>query len=342
MARAYQLARQHHTHPNPRVGAVVVSPSGDVLGEGAHEGPGHPHAEIVALDRAGDASGSTVYVSLEPCSHQGRTPPCVDRLVADGVARVVVGVIDPDPNVSGSGVKALRAAGIEVDVVDDQRARDIDEAYFHHRETGMPLVTIKWAMTLDGSVAAADGTSQWITSKTSRIHVHELRSQVDAVVVGAGTLRADNPQLDVRNEGYTGRQPRPVVVVGKGDLPTDARLWRHNPVVVSTLERQIPAGELVRVEGLEGYPDPVDTCLHLAGMGLLHLLVEGGPTLAGAWWRAGVIDRGLVYIGSKIGGGSGRSPMAGIFSTISSADEVEFDTVRNVSGDVLIVFKKKP
>jgi diaminohydroxyphosphoribosylaminopyrimidine deaminase/5-amino-6-(5-phosphoribosylamino)uracil reductase len=339
--RAYELARTHNTHPNPRVGAVVVGPEGQVLGEGAHDGPGLPHAEVVALDQVENASGSTIYVSLEPCSHHGRTPPCTDRLIADGVAKVVIGTMDPDPQVAGSGVAALRQAGIEVEVVDDPGARNVDPAYFHHRETRTPLVTIKWAMTLDGSVAAADGTSRWITTPLAREDAHWLRSRVDAVVVGAGTLRTDDPRLDVRIDGYQGPQPRPVIVVGTGDLPGEAQIWRRDPIVVTTLDREIPAGELVRVDGFDGLPDPVDVCRTLADMGLLYLLLEGGPTIAGAWWRAGVVTNGFVHIGAKVGGGAGRSPMAGVFATIADADHVEFDTVRNVSDDVVIAFRKK-
>jgi diaminohydroxyphosphoribosylaminopyrimidine deaminase/5-amino-6-(5-phosphoribosylamino)uracil reductase len=319
----------------------VVSAGGTVLGEGAHERVGGPHAEVVALDRAGEARGATVYVSLEPCSHQGRTPPCVARLIDEGVARVVVGTLDPDPQVSGRGVAALEAAGVEVEVIEDPEARSVDPGYFHHRETGMPLVTIKWAMTLDGSVAALDGSSQWITGEMARREGHELRSQVDAVVVGAGTLRADDPGLDVRLDGYEGPQPRPVIVAGQAPLPEDARIWGRDPIVVTAFDRYIPKGELVLVNGSDGACDPVSVCTTLADLGLLHLLLEGGPTLAGAWWRAGVIAEGFVHIGAKVGGGTGRSPMAGVFATIADADAVEFEMVRNVSDDVVIAFRKK-
>lgn len=342
LARAYELARvSRETHPNPRVGAVVVSAEGEVVGEGAHLRPGERHAEVVALDHAGEVAGATVYVSLEPCSHQGRTPPCTDRLIADGVARVVVGTLDPDERVRGSGARRLREAGIEVEVVDDPQARLVDPGYFHHRETGMPLVTIKWAMTLDGSVAASDGSSQWITGEEARLRGHDLRSEVDAVVVGAGTLRADDPRLDVRLPGYDDRQPRPVIVAGRGDLPGKAQIWGRDPVVVSTRDLSLPAGALVRVDGSDGLPDPTQTCVRLADLGLLHLLLEGGPTLAGAWWRAGVVDQGIVHIGAKIGGGEGRSPLAGPFATIGAADVVEVETVRNVSGDVIVSFRKR-
>jgi diaminohydroxyphosphoribosylaminopyrimidine deaminase/5-amino-6-(5-phosphoribosylamino)uracil reductase len=344
MGRAIELAQEWpHTHPNPRVGAVVVDRAGVIVGEGWHRGPGTDHAEIAALAEAGEAAtGSTVYVSLEPCSHHGRTPPCANALMRAGVSTVVVGTLDPDARVAGQGVQQLRDGGIEVITgIEEQSARAVDPAYFHHRETGMPLVTIKWAMTLDGAVAASDGSSRWITGETARHAVHELRSRVDAVVVGSGTLRMDDPGLDVRFEGYEGPQPRPVIVSGGGGLPETAQIWSRDPIVVSTDERSIPSGELLRVPGDGHRPDPHATCKSLADLGLLQLLVEGGPTLAGAWWRAGVVDEGFVHIGARIGGGSGATPMAGAFATIGDADDVEFQSLRNVGDDIVIAFTKR-
>jgi diaminohydroxyphosphoribosylaminopyrimidine deaminase/5-amino-6-(5-phosphoribosylamino)uracil reductase len=343
MHRAVELAlKWPYTHPNPRVGAVIADASGDVVGEGWHRGPGTDHAEVVALREAGEAArGSTAFVTLEPCSFHGRTPPCVDALIAAGVSIVVIGTIDPDSHVAGEGVRRMENAGIEVITgVAEQAARELDPAYFHHRETGMPLVTVKWAMTLDGSVAADDGTSQWITAEPAREDVHELRSSVDGVVVGAGTLRADDPRLDVRIDGFEGVQPRPVIVAGVGDLPVHAKVWELDPVVVATRDLNPPSGELLVVDEVHGWPDPRETCRRLADLGMLHLLLEGGPTLAGAWWRAGVISNGMVYIGAKVGGGTGRSPLAGSFAAIEDASEVEFEVVRNVGDDVVIAFRK--
>lgn len=342
MQRAIELAQQWpHTHPNPRVGSVVVSEAGVIAGEGWHQGPGTDHAEVVALSEAGaESAGSTVYVTLEPCSHHGRTPPCTDALIAAGVATVVVGTIDPDSHVSGSGIRRLRDAGIEVIVgVLEAQARAVDRPYFHHRETGFPLVTAKWAMTLDGAVAAADASSQWITGEAARAEAHEMRSWADGVVVGAGTLRTDDPLLNVRLDDYQGPQPRPVIVSGTQGLPTEARIWARDPIVVSTLPREIPTGEILEVPGAGGLPDPVETCRALAARGLLGLLLEGGAALAGAWWRAGVIDRGRVYIGDRVGGGAGIPPLGGVFATISEATEVEFTSVRNVGDDVAIDFE---
>lgn len=338
LLRAYDLAREHHPHPNPRVGAVVVSASGEVLGEGAHVRPGKPHAEINALDDAGDARGSTLYVSLEPCSHHGRTPPCADALIQAGVARVVVGAVDPDPQVAGSGIARLRDAGIDVEVLDDPTARAVDPGYFHHRETGMPLVTLKYAMTLDGSSAAADASSQWITSEVAREDAHALRAASDAVVVGAGTLRYDDPSLDVRIHGHEGRQPTPVILAGGDDLPPEAKLWSREPLVISSRDIDIPAGRLVIVDGVEG-PDPVAACRALAVEGHYDVLLEGGPTVAGAWWRAGVVRLGVAYIGAKMGGGAGMSPLLGLFATIGEADDVVIGDVRRVGEDIRIEFE---
>lgn len=344
MQRAIDLAREWpHTHPNPRVGAVVVSTSGEIIGEGWHRGPGTDHAEVVALHQAGDeAPGATVYVTLEPCSHHGRTPPCADALIAAGVSTVVAAVIDPDPKVSGQGIRRLENAGIEVitDVLADE-ARRVDPAYFHHRETGLAMVTIKWAMTLDGSIAAEDGSSRWITGAEARAEVHEMRSQVDGVVVGAGTLRSDDPRLDVRLDSYVGPQPRPVVVAGQGDLPHDARIWERDPIVVTTGSRDVPAGQLIEVPGDDGLPDPRETCRALAEHGLLALLLEGGPTLAAAWWRSGVVRDGRVYIAGRVGGGVGRQPMAGLFASIGDAREVELLGMHSVGNDVVISFETR-
>lgn len=344
MLRALELAlRWPHTHPNPRVGSIVIDTSGEIVGEGWHRGPGTVHAEVDALSRAGEAArGSTVYVTLEPCSHQGRTPPCTDALIEAGVTRVVAATPDPDSNVSGQGIEKLRTAGITVDVgVLGEEARLMDPAYFRHRETGMPLVTLKWAMTLDGSVAAVDGTSQWITGEEARADAHRIRSLVDAVVIGAGTLRDDDPLLDVRLDSYEGPQPRPVIIAGQSPLPAHARIWDRDPVVVSSGPRDIPKGEVLVVPGNEGHPDPDATCRSLADLGLLHLLVEGGPSLARSWWDGGVVNNGVVYVGARIGGGSGKSPLAGSFPTITAASDVEFGDVRNVGTDVVISFERK-
>jgi diaminohydroxyphosphoribosylaminopyrimidine deaminase/5-amino-6-(5-phosphoribosylamino)uracil reductase len=341
MLRAIQLAQEQRTHPNPRVGAVVVDVSDVVVGEGTHVGPGSDHAEVVALAAAGRATaGSTLYVTLEPCTHHGRTPPCVDAIIEAGVARVVVAAEDPDSRVAGRGIARLREAAIDVEQgLLMSESRQLDPGYFHHRETGMPRVTLKYAMTLDGSVAATDASSQWITSEEARGDAHVVRSSADAVVVGAGTLRVDDPRLSVRLPDYDGPQPTPVIVAGEQKLPTTSRVWNAAPVVLSTTERAIPSGRLVVVDGSGALPDPKASCLVLAELGYLDLVIEGGPSLAGAWWMAGVINRGIVYIGAKIGGGSGISPLRGVFKTIGDATTVSLTGVRSLGPDYRIDFE---
>ena len=320
---------------------MIVSSEGELIGEGAHHGPGEDHAEVVAIKDAGQRShGATMYVTLEPCSHHGRTPPCVDAIETAGLAKVVVGAIDPDSRISGSGIERLRSRGIEVvESGQSEIVRAMDPAYFHHRQSGMPLVTIKYAMTLDGSVAALDGSSQWITSEQARRDVHSLRSEADAVLVGAGTVRTDNPRLDVRLDDYAGQQPRPVVVAGSDALPADVSIWSSDPIVVSTRRMDVPKGQVLVVGGDDNRPDPVETCRALAELGLLHLLVEGGPTIIKSWLDAGVVTNGVVYLGARLGGGRGVSPVSGRFDSIADAQVVSVTAVRSLGEDVRIDFE---
>ena len=287
MDRALALAASVRTTtaPNPWVGCVVVP--------GAFEGatcpPGGPHAERVALAAAGArAEGATLVTTLEPCAHEGRTPPCVDAIVAAGVRRVVVGVEDPDPQVRGAGVRALREAGIDVEI--GVRAAEVREQlapYLKHRATGRPWVVLKLAATLDGRTAAPDGSSRWITGAEARVDAHRLRAESDAVLVGAGAVRADDPEPTVRDVAADGRQPLRVVV---GQAPERARVR--------------PALE---VEGdLEAVLDD------LGRRGVLQVLVEGGATVAGALHRAGLVDRYVFYVSpTLLGGDDGHPVLAG-------------------------------
>ncbi len=282
MLHAVELAAgvRTSTSPNPWVGCVIVTATGEVA-EGATQPPGGAHAEIVALDaarRAGlDLAGATVYVTLEPCSHHGRTPPCADALVDAGVGRVVVGVVDADPRVRGRGVETLRAAGIAVttgvaeDVVTEQLA-----PYLTHRATGRPHVVLKLAASLDGRTAAPDRTSRWITGEAARADAHRLRAESDAVLVGAGTVRADDPELTVRH--VPGRDPLRVVL---GRAPAGARVH-----------------PCLEVDGdLGGVLDD------LGRRDIVQLLVEGGATVAGAFHRAGLVDHYVVYLAPVLFGG---------------------------------------
>src|SRR5438067_8786891 len=285
MRRAVELAASVRalTSPNPWVGCVIVS--GAASFEGAHRGPGQPHAEAAALAAAGEAArGATLYCTLEPCSHVGRTGPCADAIVAAGVSRVVVGVVDPDPQVSGRGLARLRQAGVvvsvgaEADAVEDQLAPSLQ-----HRRTGRPWVVLKLAATLDGRTAAPDGTSRWITGPDARADAHRLRAESDAVLVGAGTVKADDPELTVRHVPVD-RQPRRVVL---GNAPPGARVH--------------PALEL--------RGDLGDVLDELGRRDVLQVLVEGGATVAGAFHRAGLVDRYVVYLAPALFGGDDATPL---------------------------------
>lgn len=301
MARAMVAAAtvRTTTSPNPWVGAVVRTTDG-FEAIGATEAPGGRHAEVVALDALAAEQGrstlreSTVWSTLEPCSHSGRTSPCTDALIAAGVARVVIGLEDPDPLVAGAGIAHLRAAGM--DVVVGVAAGAVAEQlapYLTHRRTGRPHVVLKLAATLDGRVAAPDGSSQWITGPEARADAHRLRAESDAVLVGAGTVRADDPSLTVRD--LPGGRSAP------GD---DARPLR---VVLGAA----PAGARVHpcLEWNGRLPDLLD---ELGAKGILQLMVEGGPTVAGSFHRAGLVDRYVLYLAPALfGGDDARAVLAG-------------------------------
>ncbi len=325
MTLSLELAAEARPHPNPRVGAVIVDTEGRVAGMGRHVGPGSPHAEALALQEAGSrAEGATLYVTLEPCAHHGRTPPCVDAIIRAGIDRVVVATEDPDPRVSGEGIRQLREAGIDVVLgMGEDAARRLDLGYFHHRQTGLPWVTLKAAATLDGQVAAADGTSKWITSKVARQDAHRLRAQADAVMVGAGTLRVDDPLLDVRLTGYEGPQPVPVVVGGTEPLPPGSRVLSRDPIIL----RPAPGQETVDLPaGLRA----------LAERGLLHVLVEGGPTLAASLLEEGLVNHLVLYLAPSLAGGVGRGLFNAEFRTLGDVHPVRVATVDHIGGAVRI------
>ena len=339
MQRAVDLAADTHPHPNPRVGAVVVAPDGEIVGRGAHRRAGEPHAEVIALEAAGKrAAGATVYVTLEPCPHQGRTPPCTEALIASGVARVVVGAIDPDGRVSGSGVTALEGAGIAVetgflaDVVESN-----DPGYFHHRRTGRPLVTLKLATTLDGQIAAADRTSKWITGPEARRHGHVLRSEADVVIVGAGTVLDDDPRLDVRLDGYHGPQPRPVIVAGERGLPEGAALFDRDALVYSSRDLNGP-GENVNVGG-DRYVDLDAMIADLGKRGYVSAMVEGGARLASRLVRGGHVDRIVWHLAAKLAVGSGLGAFDGVFRTITEATPIAVESVSMIGDDIKVEAK---
>lgn len=273
------------TSPNPWVGAVLRTPKGAMY-EGATLEPGNAHAEIVALQAAGSAAeGATLYVTLEPCSHTGRTGPCVEAIVEAGVARVVVGIEDPDPRVAGTGIERLRAAGLTVDVgVQSEQVRNQLTPYLKHRRTGRPWVVLKLAATLDGGTAAPNGSSQWITSPPARADGHRLRAESDAILVGAGTVRRDDPSLTVRDY-------RPPVLPASGSV---------DPVRV--VLGSVPDDARVRpCREMRGDLGPVLD--ELGADGVVQLLVEGGASVAGEFHRSGLVDRYVIYVAPALFGG---------------------------------------
>jgi len=331
MAEAIEVAEKarFHSSPNPWVGAVVVAKD-QIVGEGAtgpfkadcetNESPlffhnavatEGVHAEIKALEDAGElANGATLYTTLEPCNHRGRTGPCTDAIIQSGVERVVVALIDPDERVSGTGVEALRAAGIEVDT--GRNSADAEKQlapYLHHRRTGRPYVILKLAATLDGRIAAPDGSSNWITGEEARTDVHKLRAESDAICVGAGTVRSDDPSLTVRS--VAGPNPRRIVI---GEIPEGAQ-----------------------VEPAESWKGPLgDLIQKLGNEGVLQLLVEGGADLAGQMHREGLIDRYAIYVSPSIMGGDDGKPLlsgAGI-ATIDSIKRGKFVNITQLGEDV--------
>jgi diaminohydroxyphosphoribosylaminopyrimidine deaminase/5-amino-6-(5-phosphoribosylamino)uracil reductase len=304
------------THPNPMVGAVMVR-DGKVVGKGYHRGPFTPHAEVVALAEAGErAAGSTLYVTLEPCNHHGRTPPCTEAVLRAGVARVVIAAPDPNPGVKGGGAERLRSAGVEVVTgVLQKESEELNAAYVKYVTTGLPLVTLKVAATADGKVAARGGLSRWITGKAARRLVHEMRRASDAVLVGRGTVEADDPELTVRHVPLRGaHHPLRVVVDSRLSMSLDRKLARGGipkVVVATTREHDAAKAEELRRRGVEVWvldssPDGgVDLLELLKALGraeVAHLLVEGGPSLLASFMREGLADRLALFLAPRVFG----------------------------------------
>ena len=326
MRRALELAERGrgHVEPNPLVGAVVVR-DGRLVGEGWHRRYGEAHAEVNALAEAGEsARGATLYVTLEPCCHHGKTPPCTDAVLRAGVRRVVAATLDPFPQVSGQGAALLRAAGVEVEVgVCEGEARRLNAPYLKLLRTGRPYVHAKWAMTLDGKIATFAGNSKWITGEAARHRVHELRGRMDAILVGRGTLLADDPLLTARPPGP--RIPARVVLTsGWSELPPSLQLFetaREAPVIFLTSEAGAErlAGlrdrgcEVVGLPGAEGGTVSVDAALaELGRRRMTNVFVEGGSGVLGNFLDARAIDEVHAFIASKLVGGAGAlSPFGG-------------------------------
>lgn len=349
MRRALQLARKGagRTSPNPAVGCVIVK-DGVIAGEGWHKKAGTPHAEIHALRQAGElAFAADLYVTLEPCSHFGKTPPCADAIVAAGVARVFVGMIDPNPHVSGRGVAKLRAAGIDVVTgIHEADCRDLNLPFIKQVTTGLPYVTMKSAMTLDGKTAALSGDSKWITCERSRKLVHRLRSTMDAVLTGSGTLLADDPQLTVRMA--KGKNPLRIVVDSNLRTPVNCRLMEEahkTPVIFAAIrgeDSKVKAltekgAEVLLCSGKDGAVDLSDLMRRLGERGIQSILLEGGERLCGEMLRNGLIDRFLLFYAPKLLGGKGKLLFAGAGAALMQDSlPLSIRKVSRVGVDILV------
>lgn len=351
MARAVELARKglYSTHPNPRVGCVIVR-DGEVVGEGWHMRAGEPHAEVHALRQAGEhARGACAYVTLEPCSHHGRTPPCAEALVKAGVARVVAAMQDPNPQVAGNGLQRLREAGIEVaSGVLEAEARALNPGFLKRMEQGLPFVRAKLAMSLDGRTAMASGESQWITGPAARAAVQRLRARSSVVLTSAESVLFDQARMTVRGEELglddalttlaLSRPPLRVLVDGRLRLPLDAPFFQAGPALVVTAAGEDPryaaAGhELINLPGSEGRVDLPALLRTLAGRGVNEILLEAGAGLVGAFARQGLVDEYQLFVAGTFLGSGARPLLDWPLSKMSEAPRLKITEMRAVGDD---------
>lgn len=347
MLRALELARQGEgrVEPNPMVGAVVVR-EGRIVGEGFHARYGEAHAEVHALREAGDAArDADLFVTLEPCCHHGKTPPCCSAILRAGIRRVVASMLDPFPAVAGKGIDVLRGAGVGVEIgVGGPAARDLNAPYLKRLRTGMPWVIAKWAMTLDGKIATTRKHSQWISSPGARAKVHTLRSRVDAIIVGGGTVNSDDPLLTARPPGP--RIAARVVVTGRGNMQESCQLTRtagDAPVLVFCTQQasarlrswQDAGCEIITISGERVIPIG-EILAELGKRQMTNILVEGGSTLLGSFFDAGAIDEVHAFIAPKLIGGEGAlSPIGGKgVETMEDAVRIEQWQVEELDGNI--------
>lgn len=350
MRRAIRLAvrARGRTAPNPPVGAVVVA-DGQIVGSGYHRGPGLPHAEVEALREAGSrANGATLYVTLAPCSTVGRTPACTPEVITSGVARVVIGAPDPNPREGEGSVPLLTAAGISVTQgVALPETTELISGFAHWITTGTPLVTVKLAVTLDGRVAAADGSSQWITGPSARRDAHRLRSYSGAVIVGIGTVLADDPRLTVRLRGFDGPQPLRVVLDSCARTPLGAHVLDGGAPACVAVSSKAPedalaqiratGAEVLRAATHEGRVDASDVLAELGRRGITDVLVEGGPSVAGDLIERKLADRFVFYVAPRLLGSLGTPAIAGLMiPTIGDALDLQFTRVTRTGADIRI------
>jgi len=352
MKMALELAQQGRgwTSPNPMVGAVVVK-DGTVVGIGFHQAAGGPHAEIHALNDAGEkARGATLYVTFEPCNHTGRTPPCTQAILRSGIKRVVAGMKDPNPRVTGGGLAFLKSQGLDVSVnVCKDECRRLNEIFIKYVTTSLPFVILKCAATLDGRIATRTGDSKWITNPLSRQFVHELRHAVDAIMVGIGTVLKDNPRLTTRLEGRKGSDPIRIVLDTHLSIPPDARLLQlpsgSDTLIVTgssapAEKRRMLKRPGVRVLALKDHAGQIDlTALvrELGRMGITSLLIEGGSRVNGSALKAGIVDKICIFYAPKICGGDGVPVCEGTgVNLMEETMQITHISVRRFADDVMI------
>jgi diaminohydroxyphosphoribosylaminopyrimidine deaminase/5-amino-6-(5-phosphoribosylamino)uracil reductase len=346
MQRCLNLARlaQGKTSPNPLVGAVIVK-NGEIVGEGFHPKAGDPHAEVFALRNAGEkAKGATVYVNLEPCNHYGRTPPCAEALIQANVAKVVVGMVDPNPLVAGKGIKHLQDAGIEVIVgVEEADCRQLNEAFIHRITHHLPFGILKYAMTLDGKIATTTGHSAWVTGEAARHRVHQVRAACDAVIIGGNTVRLDNPYLTTHQVGDN--NPLRVILSPSFNLPSDANLWDTkiaNTLIFTQLNPDFDLKQSLQDKGVEILElkclTPLNAMKILYEKGLSSVLWECGGNLAAKAIKDGVIQKVMAFIAPKIiGGKTAPSPIGDLnLSQMTDAIALERVGLQKVAQDWLI------
>ncbi len=347
MARALALGRLglYTAHPNPRVGCVLVK-DGAVVGEGWHRKAGEPHAEVLALRAAGrDARGASCYVTLEPCCHQGRTPPCTESLIGAGITRVILAMTDPNPAVQGRGCRALAEAGIAIATgLGEAETTRLNRGFVKRMRFGLPGVTVKTAMSLDGRVALSSGMSRWITSQAARADVQRLRAQSSAILTGIGTVLADDPLLTVRDPmlADAGAEPLRVVLDTRLRMPPSARMLREagstlvlcgeaGPRVVALAEA---GARVIEVPVAGGRPDLTQVLRTLAGLEVNEVLVEAGPVLTGTMLASGLVDELVAYVAPRLLGGDAM-PMAALggYSGLKDALHLEITDVRAIGSD---------
>jgi len=353
MRVALDLARRGEgfVAPNPMVGAVVVK-NDAVIGRGYHEALGKPHAEANALNQAGDETqGATLYVNLEPCNHQGRTPPCTEAILQAGIRRVVIGMEDPNPRVTGGGIPYLQQNGIEVTTgVCEAAARKLNEFFVKHVSTGRPFVIVKCASTLDGRIASRTGDAKWISGEASRQFVHRLRHAVDAILVGIGTVRADDPGLTTRISGFSGRDPQRIILDTHLSISPDARLLDRKSdadtllAVGPSASRQAcrklerPGLEILRLPLRDGNVDLQVLMQQLGERNISSVLIEGGGAVIGSALRAGIVDKLMVFFAPKLLGGDDGVPICRGRGADRIADGIMLEDVqvRRFGADVMV------